>query len=93
MQLHGYTQKGIEMLVNLINIAYCAMKILPCQEKTLSKYQDESVQEFCFALSVQICQQIFYASLLQNIKTEIKYRYKSPATDIETAKWLFQYPL
>ena len=66
------SQKGIEMLVNLINIAYCAMKILPYQEKTLSKYQGESVQELRFALSVQIRQQIFYASLLQNIEAGIK---------------------
>ncbi len=66
------SRKGIEMLVNLINIAYCAMKIFPYQEKTLSKYQDESVQEFRFALSVQIRQQILYASLLQNIETGIK---------------------
>lgn len=66
------SQKGIEMLVNLINIAYCAMKILPYQEKALSKYQEESVQEFRFALSVQIRQQIFHASLLQNIETGIK---------------------
>lgn len=66
------SQKGIEMLVNLINIAYCAMKILPYQEKTLSKYQGASMQEVRFALSVQIRQQIFYASLLQNIETGIK---------------------
>ena len=48
------------------------MKIFPYQEKTFSKYQGESVQEFRFALSVQIRQQIFYASLLQNIETGIK---------------------
>ena len=28
VQIH----KGIEMLVNLINISYCAMKLLPYQE-------------------------------------------------------------
>ena len=28
--------KGIEMLVNLINISYCAMKLLPYQDKTFS---------------------------------------------------------
>lgn len=66
------SQKGIEMLVNLINVAYCAMKILPYQEKEFSKYRGESVQEFRFALSMQIRQQIFYANLLQNIETGIK---------------------
>ena len=66
------SQKGMEMLVNLINVAYCAMKILPYQEKSYSKYQGESVQKFRFTLSVQILQQIFYASSLQNIETGIK---------------------
>lgn len=66
------SQKGIEMLVNLINIAYCAMKILPYQEEVFSKYRSESVQEFRFALSEQIRQQVFYVSLLQNIETGIK---------------------
>ena len=45
------SQKGIEMLVNLINITYCAMKILPYKDETFSKYRTESVQEFRFALS------------------------------------------
>ena len=45
------SQKGVEMLVNLINTAYCAMKILPWQEEVFSKYHTESVQEFRFALS------------------------------------------
>lgn len=66
------SQKGIEMLVNLINVAYCAMKILPYQEKEFSKYRGESVQEFRFILSMQIRQQIFYANLLRNIETGIK---------------------
>ena len=47
------------MLV-LINILYCAMKILPYQEESFSKYRTESVQEFRFALSEQIRQQVFY---------------------------------
>ena len=66
------SQKGIEMLVNLINIAYCAMKILPYQEDVFSKYRSESVQEFQFVLSEQIRQQVFYVNLLQNIETGIK---------------------
>ena len=40
--------RGIEMLVNLINISYCAMKILPYQDKYFSKYRTKSVQEFLF---------------------------------------------
>lgn len=73
--LCGYmirSSKGIEMLVNLINIAYCAMKILPYQEEGFSKYRSESVQEFRFALSEGIRRQIFYATFLQSIETGIK---------------------
>ena len=60
------------MLVNLINITYCAMKLLPYQDEAFSKYRRESVQEFRFALSVQIRQQVFFAILVENIKTHIK---------------------
>ena len=66
------SRKGIEMLVNLINICYCAMKLLPYQEDIFSKYQSESVQEFRFALSEQIRQQVFYATFVKNIETSIK---------------------
>lgn len=64
--------KGIEMLVNLVNTAYCAVKILPYQEEAFSKYRTESVQEFRIALSKEIRQQVFYATFLQNIETSIK---------------------
>lgn len=56
--------KGIEMMVNLINVAYCAMKLLP--------YQDKSVQDFRFALSEGIRQQVFFVTFVQNIETRIK---------------------
>ena len=65
------SKKGIELLVNLINISYCAMKILPYQEKEFSKYQTESVQEFRFALSSQIRQQVFFANFVKNVETSI----------------------
>ena len=57
------SRKGVEMLVNLINISYCAMKLLPYMEETLSQYRGDSVQEFRFALSEQIKRQIFYVFL------------------------------
>lgn len=66
------SQKGIEMLVNLINISYCAMKLLPYEDEKFSKYRTESVQEFRFALSEQIHQQVFYATFVKNIETRIK---------------------
>lgn len=66
------SRKGIEMLINLINISYCAMKLLPYQDTAFSKYHTESVQEFRFALSEQIRQQIFFATFVENIETSIK---------------------
>ena len=65
-------RKGIEMLVNLVNITYCAMKILPYQDERFYKYQPESVQEFRFALSRQIHRQVFYAIFMKNMETGIK---------------------
>jgi len=47
------SNKGIKTLVNLINILYCAMKILPYKDETFSDYRDTSVQEFRLALSEQ----------------------------------------
>ena len=73
--LCGYmvrSRKGIKMLVNLINIAYCAMKILPYQDNVFLKYRTESVQEFRFVLSTQIREQVFYAIFAKNIETYIK---------------------
>ena len=59
-------------MVNLINIAYCAMKILPYQDKKFSKYKGCSVQEFRFELSQGIRSQIFFATFVKNIETHIK---------------------
>ena len=58
------SRKGIEMLVNLINIAYCTMKLLPYQDETFTKYQNESTQEIRFALSVRIRQEVLFANLV-----------------------------
>ena len=64
--------KGIEMLVNLINIAYCAMKLLPYQDEAFAEYRTKSVQEFRFALSEQIRRQVFYATFVDSIENSIK---------------------
>ena len=66
------SQKGIEMLVNIINTAYGAMKLLPYQDEVFSKYRNESVQDFRFALSERIRQEVFFATFVQNIETAIK---------------------
>ena len=65
-------RKGIEMMVNLVNMAYCAMKLLPYKDENFSVYRTKSVQEFRFALSEQIREQIFYATFIKNIENSIK---------------------
>ena len=64
--------KGIEMLVNLINVSYGAMKILPYQNEHFSEYRTKSVQEFRFELSQGIHSQIFFTIFVKNIETHIK---------------------
>ena len=66
------SRKGIELLVNLVNITYCAMKILPYQDTTFSKYRMESVQEFRFALSGKIREQVFFTAFVKNAESNIK---------------------
>ena len=77
------SRKGIEMLVNLINIAYCAMKLLPYQDEAFSKYRKESVQDFRFALSERIRQEVFFATFVKKSENIIK----SPAL-MRTLKYL-----
>ena len=66
------SHNGIELLVNLINISYCAMKILPYQDAAFSKFRNSSAQDFRFELSEQIRQQVFFASFVENIENHIK---------------------
>ena len=66
------SRRGIKMLVNLINISYCAMKLLPYQDGEFFKYQSESVQEFRFALSEQIRRQVFYAIFVKKAEIHVK---------------------
>ena len=44
------SRKGIELMVNPVNISYSAMKILPYQYPEFSEYRNQSVQDFRFAL-------------------------------------------
>lgn len=64
--------KGIEMLVNLINISYCAMKLLPYSDPFFAKYQDQSAQDFRFSLSEKIREQVFIASFANSLETTVK---------------------
>ncbi len=60
------------MMVNLINISYCAMKLLPYVDKEFADYKDKSVQEIRFAISECIREQIFFTGFVQNVETQIK---------------------
>ena len=60
------------MMINLINVAYCAMKLLPYQDESFSDFRDKSVQDFRFALSEGIRQQVFFATFVKNIEIRIK---------------------
>ena len=64
--------KGIEMLVNLINISYSAMKLLPYLDDKFADYRNKSVQDFRFALSEGIRNQVFFTTFVQNVETRIK---------------------
>ncbi len=66
------SSKGIEMLINLINIAYCAMKLLPYSDGAFEKYQDCSVQEFRFSLSKRIREQVFIARFAEMLETRLR---------------------
>ena len=66
------SRKGIELLVNLINIAYCAMKLLPYQDAGFTKYRNGSVQDFRFVLSERIRKELFFATLVKKSKSMIK---------------------
>ena len=64
--------KGIEMLVNLINISYSAMKLLPYLDDKFADYRNKSVQDFRFALSEGIRSQVFFTTFVQNVENRIK---------------------
>ena len=53
------SRKGIELMVNLVNISYSAMKILPYQYPEFSEYRNQSVQDFRFALGKRIREDVF----------------------------------
>ena len=53
------SKRAIELVVNLINIAYCSMKILPYKDNCFINHKSESVQEFRFFLSKAVKEHIF----------------------------------
>ena len=66
------SRKEIEMLINLINISYAAMKLLPYVDDKFASYRNKSIQDFRFALSEGIRRQVFFATFVQKVETQIK---------------------
>ena len=66
------SRKGIEMLINLINISYSSMKLLPYADDKFAGYRNKSVQDFRFALSEGIRSQVFFATFVEKVENQIK---------------------
>lgn len=66
------SRKEIEMLINLINISYSAMKLLPYVDDKFASYRNKSIQDFRFALSEGIRSQVFFATFVEKVENQIK---------------------
>lgn len=60
------------MLINLINISYAAMKLLPYVDDKFADYRNKSVQDFRFALSEGIRSQVVFATFVEKVENQIK---------------------
>lgn len=65
---------GIEMMVNLICVAYSTVKIIPYIDKEFAEYQNVSPQEFRFILSRKIHEQVLLTGFVQSIETDKKLK-------------------
>ena len=63
------SKMGIERMLNLINVAHSAMKILPHHYSCWKEFHDQSPQELRFAISEQIRRQVFFATLRAKAET------------------------
>jgi hypothetical protein len=63
------SKTGIERMLNLINVAHSAMKILPHHDSCWKEFQNQSPQELRFAISEQIRRQVFLATLREKAET------------------------
>ncbi len=66
------SKRAIELVVNLINISYCSMKILPYKDSFFNDHRNESVQKFRFCLSEAIKEQIFIAGFVNFVESSNK---------------------
>ena len=62
------SRRSIKTLLNVINVAYVAMKILPYADASFSKYRNLSPQELRSILDRQIQEQVFIYSLRSKLK-------------------------
>ena len=60
------------MLINLINISYAAMKLLPYVDDKFAGYRNKSVQDFRFALSEGIRSQVVFATFVEKVENPDK---------------------
>ena len=70
--LEGYrvrSREGIERLINLENIAYSAMTLLPYSEGSFSCYQSASAQETRFGIGEQIQASKIFGSFVEKLET------------------------
>ena len=63
------SKRAIELVVNLINIAYYSMKILPHKDSFFNDHRNKSVQEFRFCLSKSIKEQIFITGFVNFVES------------------------
>ena len=63
------SKTGIERMLNLVNTAHSAMKILPYRYDCWKDYRNKSPQELRFAISEQIRRQVFLTTLSAKTKT------------------------
>ena len=56
------------MLINLINISYAAMKLLPYVDDKFAGYRNKSVQDFRFALSEGIRSRGSFATFVEKVE-------------------------
>ena len=61
-------------MLNLVNTAHSAMKILPYHYDCWKDFQNKSPQELRFAMSEQIRRQVFLTTLSANAETTGKSR-------------------
>ena len=59
---------SIKLLINLINVAYSAMKILPYYDSKFSEFINDTPQELRMFISEKISNQIFFSILGQKAK-------------------------